>query len=174
MVIRPLALTSLSQENLNWQLTIINELHEVISRFHVRLGRNDFCVFVLRVHFSMRLIIGSMNILTKEIIMKSICLKRFDVSKPGSFISNYSHMINSVKLTSRKALISTTARLVRALKEAEYQLFLVSKEMPSSVMDWLKKRRIIRILREGVRRKQQNLYEWVRKSISFYSAKEIV
>lgn len=106
--------------------------------------------------------------------MKSICLKRFDVSKPGSFISNYSLMIHSVKLTSRKALVSTTARLVRALKEAEYQLFLVSEEKPSSVMDWLKKRRIIRILREGVKRKQQNLYEWVRKSISFYSAKEIV
>lgn len=106
--------------------------------------------------------------------MKSVCFKKFDVSNPGSFISNYSLMLNSVKLASRKALISTTERLVRALKETEYKLFLVSEEKSSSVMDWLKKQIEIRTLRECVKRKIQNLYEWVIKSISFFSARGIV
>lgn len=101
--------------------------------------------------------------------MNSICFKKFDISKPGVFVSTYAQMLNAQKLTSRKALISTTQRLMHALKVAEHNLFLVSQQKALSIMDWFKKKRMISALSYKVKVKRELLLDWVNKSISFFS-----
>lgn len=99
--------------------------------------------------------------------MNSLCLKRFDVSKPGAFVSTYAQMLNAKRLT-KISLIATTKRLVQALKMEEHNLFMVSKLKANTVKEWFAKKKIIKCLRAKILTKKINLLNWVERSISFF------
>lgn len=92
-----------------------------------------------------------------------------DLSKPGVFLCTYERLLRSAKPNSKRALISTTQRLLDAYALAQYELFRASNVSCHSIKHWVSKRKTMKAMKRKIAECKHALVTWVSKTISFFT-----
>jgi len=91
-----------------------------------------------------------------------------NVANPGTFLSTYSYLLRDQKQNSRRALVSTTKRLLGLYLKAEGELSALTLKADNSVMAWFRNRRKIKAAKQRIEKLKNEIFSWVDKTITFF------